>query len=436
MLPASLSVFSGYALPPFHGGTRYSLSIATVTSPPSPRCLHADFTGSTGEGMWFNFRHYDGQRVFKVEEGKTYIISAWSRTLSQTIDVRFGLRDADDGSVDFGYSAYQAYGNSFETRKAWTVTATGTGYAYLRVAAINLNAGEYLRFDCLMIEEAIGNQTEPSAFSRPSGNYTDPETGMVFDQRGLPQNMSSIASLPTSSNVLSALDNGSSAKISTASHTVQYAGFTVSYNSGSITGLNFSTTYYIYADDEGYSGGSSTYYAVTDISKLAAERARRPVGTITTPADGGDTTTPTNPWCVAAGTWLREGLLADNCQPGDLIECWDVGDSNTHLAPIQAVKPQDSVPCVRLTMESGARVVCSRETPVTDQRGRVYLAQDCAGVELGAMHCSDPLTWEKVVSVECVGLRTVYKISVGGISFAAGVDPEHRVITHNIDYKP
>ncbi|WP_444893638.1 hypothetical protein ACJJIE_03920 [Microbulbifer sp. TRSA001] len=436
LLPASLSVFSGYALPPFHGGTRYSLSIATVTSPPNPRCLHADFTGSTGEGMWFNFRHYDGQRVFKVEEGKTYIISAWSRTLSQTIDVRFELRDADDGSVNFGYSSYQAYGNSFETRKAWTVTATGTGYSYLRVAAINLDAGEYLRFDCLMIEEAIGNQTEPSAFSRPSGNYTDPETGMVFDQRGLPQTVGSIPALPTSSDVLSSSDNGSSAKISIAAHSVQYAGFSISYNSGSITGLAFSTTYYVYVDDADYSGGGVTYYVTTQIWQLSAGIGRRTVGTITTPADGGSTTTPTNPWCVAAGTWLRDGLLADNCQPGDLIECWDVGDSNTHLAPIQAVKPQHNVPCVQLTMESGAQVVCSRETPVTDQAGRVYMAQDCAGVELGTMHNRNPLTWEKVVNVECAGLRTVYKISVGGISFAAGVDPEHRVITHNIDIKP
>ncbi|WP_444922695.1 hypothetical protein ACJJH9_00025 (plasmid) [Microbulbifer sp. DLAB2-AF] len=262
------------------------------------------------------------------------------------------------------------------------------------------------------------------------------EAGQIADQRSLPQNIGSMPALPTSSAILSASDNGSTAKITIASHTVQYGGYTVTYNSGSITGLSFSKRYYIYVDDPLYAGGGVTYYATTQIWKLSAEAGRRSVGAITTPSNGGSTTTPTNPWCVAAGTWLRDGLLVDNCQPGDLIECWDVGDSNTHLAPIQVVKPQDDVPCVLLTMDSGARVICSRETPVTDRSGQVYMAQDCVGVELGTMHHNDPMTWEKVVSVECAGLRTVYKISVGGISFAAGVNPDHRVITHNIDIKP
>ncbi|WP_444917627.1 hypothetical protein [Microbulbifer sp. JMSA003] len=132
---------------------------------------------------------------------------------------------------------------------------------------------------------------------------------------------------------------------------------------------------------------------------------------------------------------MRDDLLADDCRPGDLIHCWDLGDSDTHLAPIEAVKPEDKVLCVLLTMKSGAQVICSRETPVTDSAGRVYLAQDCHGVELGVLHGDEPMTWETVVSVKCAGPRTVYKISVGNISYAAGVDPQHRVITHNA-YKP
>ncbi|WP_444958214.1 hypothetical protein [Microbulbifer sp. ZKSA002] len=260
--------------------------------------------------------------------------------------------------------------------------------------------------------------------------------GQIADQRSLQQNMGSVASLPTSSTVLSASDNGSTAKITISSHSVQYAGFTVSYNSGSITGLNFSTTYYVYVDDPGYDGGGVTYYATTQIWQLAAGIGRRAVGTIQTPANGGGTTTPTDPYCVAAGSWLRKGLLADNCETGDLIDCWDLGDSDTHLAPIEATSPQQEIPCVLLTMESGAQVICSRETPVTDKFGRVYLAQDCQGVELGVLHEDEPLTWEPVTSVECAGLRTVYKISVGNISYAAGIDPQHRIITHNAIYKP
>ncbi|WNZ54786.1 hypothetical protein QT397_18145 [Microbulbifer sp. MKSA007] len=262
------------------------------------------------------------------------------------------------------------------------------------------------------------------------------EKGQIADQRSLQQNMGSVASLPTSSAVLSAADDGSTAKISISSHSVQYAGFTVAYNSGSITGLSFSTTYYVYVDDPDYAGGGVTYYATTQIWKLAAGIGRRAVGTIRTPAKGGGSTTPTDPYCVAEGSWLRDGLLADNCKVGDLIDCWDVSDRDSHLAPIRAVEPQKTVPCVLLTMTSGAQVICSRETPVTDKSGQVYLAQDCVDVELGVLHEDEPLTWETVERVECAGLRTVYKISVGNISYAAGADPQHRVITHNAIYKP
>ncbi|WKD48400.1 hypothetical protein [Microbulbifer spongiae] len=58
------------------------------------------------------------------------------------------------------------------------------------------------------------------------------------------------------------------------------------------------------------------------------------------------------------------------------------------------------------------------------------------GVTLGVLHEEEPLTWETVERVECAGLRTVYKISVGNISYAAGVDRAHRVITHNGAHKP
>ncbi|WHI50492.1 hypothetical protein P3339_18930 [Microbulbifer sp. MLAF003] len=88
-----------------------------------------------------------------------------------------------------------------------------------------------------------------------------------------------------------------------------------------------------------------------------------------------------------------------------------------------------------LTTTSGAQVICSRETPVTDRAGRVYEAQYCEGVELGVLHEEEPLTWEAVERVECAGLHTVYKVSVGGKSYAAGVDPLHRIITHNGQHK-
>ncbi|WP_444914629.1 hypothetical protein [Microbulbifer sp. TRSA007] len=326
-------------------------------------------------------------------------------------------------SIERGQYQYHYYDGSTTKRVSFTPTEK-----HLIIGEIYLSSSE-------MIESGgiYQNPRPLIGFAQYLSGLN--ESGQIADQRSLQQNMGSVASLPTSSTVLSATDDGTTAKISISSHTIQYAGFTVAYNSGSITGLSFSTTYYVYVDDANYAGGGVTYYATTQIWQLAAGIGRRAVGTITTPANGGGTTIPRDPYCIAAGTYLRVDLIAEDCRPGDFIHCWDLGDSDTHLAPIEAVKPEDKVLCVLLTMKSGAQVICSRETPVTDSAGRVYLAQDCQGVELGVLHDDEPLTWETVVSVKCVGPRTVYKISVGNISYAAGVDPKHRVITHNA-YKP
>ncbi|MFS1523795.1 hypothetical protein ACL7TT_06715, partial [Microbulbifer sp. 2304DJ12-6] len=266
-------------------------------------------------------------------------------------------------------------------------------------------------------------------------DYVKIDVVEVQDQRNLPLIQSAIASLPTSS-ALSAADVGSTARITVAAHTLQFGFGTISYNSGSISGLSFSRKYYVYCDDPELNGGTVTYQATTSFTRLAANTWRRSVGTIRTPANGGGGTIPDDPWCVAADTWLTEKLQADHCKAGDLIDCWDLGDRDTHPGAIQAVKPQQEVPCVLLTMASGAQVICSRETPVTDSQGTVYEAQHCQGVKLGVLHEEEPLTWETVEQVECAGLRTVYKISVGNISYAAGVDSQHRVITHNQRHKP
>ncbi|WP_444911044.1 hypothetical protein [Microbulbifer sp. PAAF003] len=433
LLPGSLSVFSGYALPPFFGGSRYSLSVATVTSPPNSRCLQVDFTGSTGQGMWLDFRHYEGQRVFEVEEGKTYIISAWSRTKTQTMDVRIELRNADDENSHFGYSPYLSYGYWF-SRRSWTVTATGSGFCYLRVAAVNLDAEEYLRFDCLMIEEAIGNQTKPSSYSRPSGGYTDPETGMIFDQRGLPQNIGSVASLPTSSTVLSGSDNGSSAKITISAHTVQYAGFTVSYNSGSITGLNFSTTYYVYVNDADYTGGGVTYYATTEIWQLAAGIGRRAIGTITTPADGGGTTTPPDPFCVDYDTVLSDGRYVRDLQPGDLVECIDMHTGERGEFPLRAMGEGEEE-CYSLRTPEGAEIWQSKSTPMDLPDGSMVRTSEMLGKPVYVL--SNGVTQLSVVSVlQKLSVRRVLKPDLGNRMFFAGRKSDLTIATHNATYKP
>ncbi|WKD48413.1 hypothetical protein [Microbulbifer spongiae] len=84
-------------------------------------------------------------------------------------------------------------------------------------------------------------------------DYVKIDVVEVQDQRNLPLIQSVIASLPTSS-ALSAVDAGSTARINIAAHNVQFGFGTISYNSGSISGLSFSRKYYVYCDDPGPKG--------------------------------------------------------------------------------------------------------------------------------------------------------------------------------------
>jgi hypothetical protein len=94
--------------------------------------------------------------------------------------------------------------------------------------------------------------------------------------------------------VLSAADVGASATITIAAHTRKYGDNTsVSVNSGSVTGLSFSTLYSIYYDQTSRAGGAVTYQATTNPNTALPNAAagRHFVGKVTTPADGGGGTT-------------------------------------------------------------------------------------------------------------------------------------------------
>lgn len=93
--------------------------------------------------------------------------------------------------------------------------------------------------------------------------------------------------------ILSASDAGSSATITIAAHTRKYTDVTSkSVNGGSVTGLAYSTTYTVYYDQVGRTGGSVTYHATTDpnIGLANAAAGRHFCGKITTPASGGTAT--------------------------------------------------------------------------------------------------------------------------------------------------
>lgn len=80
-------------------------------------------------------------------------------------------------------------------------------------------------------------------------------------------------------------DAGADATINVSAHTRTYGdGSSVSVNSGSVTGLSYSTLYYIYYDQASRAGGAVTYAATTSDSVAVQSGDRHVVGSVTTPA--------------------------------------------------------------------------------------------------------------------------------------------------------
>lgn len=103
------------------------------------------------------------------------------------------------------------------------------------------------------------------------------------------------ASWTSPGSVLSASDAGTSASIAIASHTRKYGDGTqlTGISAGSLTGLAYSTVYYVYYDDSTRASTSPVYHSSTNPNDALPNAAigRHSLGFVTTPASGGGATT-------------------------------------------------------------------------------------------------------------------------------------------------
>jgi hypothetical protein len=84
---------------------------------------------------------------------------------------------------------------------------------------------------------------------------------------------------------LTGTDAGANATVTISAHTRVYGdGTSVSVNGGSVTGLAYSTLYYVYYDQPSRAGGAVTYAATTSEATAAQTGNRHLVGSVTTPA--------------------------------------------------------------------------------------------------------------------------------------------------------
>lgn len=96
---------------------------------------------------------------------------------------------------------------------------------------------------------------------------------------------SSLASSGVTGLTMTATDAGADATITISGHTRIYGdGTSVSVTGGSVTGLAYSTGYYLYYDQSSRAGGSVTYQATTSAATAAQTGDRHSLGAVTTPA--------------------------------------------------------------------------------------------------------------------------------------------------------
>jgi hypothetical protein len=107
--------------------------------------------------------------------------------------------------------------------------------------------------------------------------------GIVPSEQSLPMvSTGNLSSVQDNQTALTASDGGASATISIAAHALDMSTGAVSYNAGSITGLSYSTKYYVYCVDPTYTGGAVTYLASTDPTDLVSDVGTYYVGSVTT----------------------------------------------------------------------------------------------------------------------------------------------------------
>lgn len=150
------------------------------------------------------------------------------------------------------------------------------------------------------------------------------DAGRAVSQSLLPPvNRANRSSLQTSS-VLTATDTGAAVTINIAAHTLATDTGNVSYSAGSIAGLGYATTYFLYTSDPDLSGGAVTYLSTTDPAVVVSDPDFYYVGAIvtlgTTSSAGITGATNANPVVITAVNTFSSGQQVDITDVGGMIE--------------------------------------------------------------------------------------------------------------------
>jgi hypothetical protein len=226
--------------------------------------------------------------------------------------------------------------------------------------------------------------------------------------------------------------SGTATTINVSSFSIYYGFGTVSYNSGSITGLAYGVKYYVFVDDPSYSGGSVSYQQTTNSRDLTNQEGRIYIGSITLSAGGGGVGGGGGSGaCLVAGTPIR--LFNGTEKPVETLTLGDVLMSpyETEGAEFQSMDVVEDVQLYRITLSDGRSITCSGKHHIL-VNGLWLRVEDvywpnakvwCEGEEIGL-----PAT------CETLGTGTVYRLHLssphiylgGGVWSHNMIDPSNK----------
>lgn len=231
------------------------------------------------------------------------------------------------------------------------------------------------------------------------------------------------------------------ATVSVSAGTLVIGGQTIAYSASSATVSGTAgqvVTYYLYYDDPMLQGGSKTLGLASNVVDSANVDGRIAIVTVTltfpaagsTSSGGGSIggSGGSSGACVAVDSWLPGGIQAGAVQVGDVLLLCDpaTGIESTGTVTFAATR---EVPCVQIETDGGIVLRCSRTAPIPTRTGLV-LAPDLLGLQVPA-RIGSAQAWQRITSVQDIGMQQVRHITVGDQCFWAGAVQGAYLLHHN-----
>lgn len=232
-----------------------------------------------------------------------------------------------------------------------------------------------------------------------------------------------------------------SATITAAASNLRLGSSSLSYSASSVTvsgSAGTTATYYLYYDDDGYTGGAKTLNATTSQLTTISADGRVLVGTVavTFPTSGtgggsGGQGCPVRTARVVRRTLGgEEEIAAGAVAVGDRLKIIDPVTGATRWGLVTMSRPA-YVDCVRVVQQGGVALSCSVTAPLGCSDGVATLAPDSLGRPVTGLDAG-ALTRGEIVHVASIGKCWVQHITCEDDFFLAGDQPGRYLAHHNL----